>query len=186
VASGRQLRRRFTVATAALVLCLSASPAVQADNLLPFCGSCQIQIGVGETYHFWVRTGGVVVPLTLVWDGNRYEVSVFRMSTSQALETAGRPPDHIEARPYWASTLSRRWQVGHFWSTRVFFGFGGAYKSAVDGLNSTHWNFAESLGARFQVTSGGSAVELCIRHWSNAGLRLPNRGQDFVTVSYVF
>jgi hypothetical protein len=37
-----------------------------------------------------------------------------------------------------------------------------------------------------RLPGNGSDVELCVRHWSNGGIRLPNRGQDFMTVTYAF
>jgi hypothetical protein len=39
---------------------------------------------------------------------------------------------------------------------------------------------------RVQLPRSRSDVEFSLRHWSNAGIRLPNRGQDFFTVSYAF
>jgi hypothetical protein len=42
------------------------------------------------------------------------------------------------------------------------------------------------LGMRIALNNHGSFVELTMRHWSNAGIKLPNRGQDFATVTFVF
>ena len=69
---------------------------------------------------------------------------------------------------------------------QISIGLGGSYKGETDELSSTHWNFAAQLGIRLRLTRGGEALELWLRHWSNAGLRLPNHGQDFFTLSYVF
>jgi len=30
------------------------------------------------------------------------------------------------------------------------------------------------------------SLELALRHWSNANIRRPNRGQDFATLALVF
>jgi Lipid A 3-O-deacylase (PagL) len=46
-------------------------------------------------------------------------------------------------------------------------------------------NFAEQLTVRWRV-SHSVRLELAFRHWSNAGLRLPNRGKDFATLALVF
>jgi Lipid A 3-O-deacylase (PagL) len=64
-------------------------------------------------------------------------------------------------------------------------GLGASYKTQTDDLNSTHVNFAEQLTVRWRV-SHSVRLELAFRHWSNAGLRLPNRGQDFATLALVF
>jgi len=39
---------------------------------------------------------------------------------------------------------------------------------------------------RVRLSDSGSDLELSVRHWSNGGIRLPNRGQDFMTLSYAF
>ena len=45
---------------------------------------------------------------------------------------------------------------------------------------------AEQLGVRFTRSDGGAGFEIAARHMSNAGLKKPNKGQDFITVIYVF
>jgi hypothetical protein len=57
-------------------------PLVSAQSL---CESCELQAGIGGTYHFWGTTGGLVLPVTLNWSDNRYELRVFRLSTEQIL-----------------------------------------------------------------------------------------------------
>lgn len=156
-----------------------------ATDLSWMCGYCQVSAGVGETYHFWGRTGGIVVPVTLTWDRDRYELGAFRFTTRQELEYDGREPDKRVARPYWGFSVARRWELFGPADARFFIGLGASYKADVDRLNSTHWNFAPQIGVRFRLTSR-SGLELCLRHFSNAGLRLPNRGEDFFTLTYVF
>lgn len=166
------------------ILLAPAAPA-RAGSLSWVCGHCRISAGVGETYHFWARTGGIVVPVALTWDRGRYELGVFRFATRQELEYHDDAPDRRVARPYWGFSANRRFELFGPPAARVFIGVGASYKTETDALNSTRWNFAEQLGVRFRLT-GASGLELCLRHWSNAGIRLPNHGQDFFTVSYVF
>jgi len=167
------------------MLCALASPGWAADPS-GLCGYCQVSVGAGETYHFWARTGGIVVPVAFTWDRDRYELGVFRIATRQELEFRGRAPDRGVARPHWGFSATRRWELAGPRPVRFFIGVGTAYKTETDELNSTHWNFAEQLGVRISLTRRGAGLELCLRHWSNAGLRLPNHGQDFFTLSYVF
>jgi hypothetical protein len=101
------------------------------------------------------------------------------------LEFRGTFPAYRFANPYWGFSASRRWRLFGSPSVGVYFGLGGSYKTEVDELNSTRWNFAEQLAVRWRV-SHTVALELAIRHWSNAGIRLPNRGQDFATLTLVF
>jgi hypothetical protein len=88
------------------------------------------------------------------------------------------------ANPYWGGSLSRRWQIASFGPCRAFFGFGVAYKSESDALSVTRWDFASQFGLRWSAPRGRSTVELAMRHWSNAGIQLPNHGQDFVTLTF--
>jgi len=178
-------QRLTFVASMAAMLCALASPALAAD-LSALCGYCQVSVGVGETYHFWARTGGTVVPLTFTWDQDRYELGAFRMATRQELEFQGMAPDRRVARPHWGFSATRRWELAGPRAVRFFIGLGAAYKTETDELNSTRWNFAEQLGVRIRLNRGRQGLELCLRHWSNAGLRLPNHGQDFFTLTYVF
>ena len=56
----------------------------------------------------------------------------------------------------------------------------------VDCIDTSYPGFAEQLALRWDRGSKVPSVELSIRHWSNAGIRLPNRGQDFAVLSLVF
>src|SRR5262249_49438382 len=68
---------------------------------------------------------------------------------------------------------------------RAFFGFGLSYRTATDVLSATRWDFASQLGVHVSLPRQGSAVEFAVRHWSNGGVKLPNHGQDFATLTFV-
>jgi len=72
------------------------------------CESCEVQLGIGGTYHYWGPTGGVVVPLLVNWSDARYEIGIFRLSTSQALHEPGTNYSRLLAQPYWGASISRR------------------------------------------------------------------------------
>jgi len=186
-ASGRGRRETALarVAATALLSLAAISPAHAADDGL-LCNGCQLSVGIGDTYHFWGRTAGLVLPMTFAWGDGRYEFGVFRFATTQTLYEEKWGCVHELAAPYWGTSISRRWQLfgGPTW--KLFFGFGASYKDQEDALNSTHWNFASSLGLVLREPGHGARVEISIRHWSNAGIRTPNRGQDFFTVLVYF
>jgi hypothetical protein len=69
---------------------------------------------------------------------------------------------------------------------RLYLGFGANYRSETDYLESTRWNFAYLVAVRFDLDSHGRLLELGIRHWSDFWIKQPNRGQDFVTLSFGF
>ena len=89
---------------------------------------------------------------------------------------------HVMADPYWGASLSRRWRLFARGPLTAFFGFGLAAKTESDQLSCTRLDFASQLGLRM-LLPGNHVVELTMRHWSNAGIRLPNHGQDFLTLT---
>jgi len=145
------------------------------------CPRCNVLIGVGATYRLFGWTDGVVLPVTLELDQSRWELGAFRMTNSQRYLNN----DHA-TNPYWGFTAMRRWQVLHRSPFRLYLGFGANYRSETDYLETTRWNFAYLLAARFDLDSRGRLLELGIRHWSNFWIKPPNRGQDFFTVSVGF
>jgi len=148
-----------------------------------WCESCEVQVGLGGTYHYWGATGGVVVPVTLNWDDSRYELGFFRVTTQQVLYDGNSRYGRVMADPYWGVSLSRRWRLYERGPVRLFLGFGFAAKTESDQLSSTRLDFAEQLGVRFRLPGNRVVGELTMRHWSNAGIRLPNHGQDFATLT---
>lgn len=163
----------------AAALATLAAPCVNAADL---CSTCEVQLGVGFTYHFWAWTHSPVIPITLDFDANRWELGAFRFSRGQEFydTTFGA---HVRfATPYWGFSLTRRLELFTHPYWRLFVGLGAAYKSEEDTLSASHWNFSEQAGIRF-TPSRSWRVDVTGRHWSNAGLKLPNHGQDFATVT---
>jgi len=78
------------------------------------------------------------------------------------------------------------WSLIDHSGVELFIGGGAAYKDKTDDLNGSNWNFAEQLGWRFPKEASGNRLEFAIRHLSNAGIKKPNRGEDFLTLAYVF
>ena len=181
----RQPRRRVTalVQSAAIALLVGVGYAPRFASAQSLCESCEVQAGIGATYHFWGTTGGVVLPVTLNWSDSRYELGLFRISTQQTLYDAHYRYGRVVADPYWGLSLSRRWRLFDRGPVRGFFGFGIAAKTESDQLSVTRLDFASQLGVRFPLPFGRSVGELTFRHWSNGGIRLPNHGQDFVTLT---
>jgi len=169
--------------SAAIALLLGAGYIPRSVSAQSLCESCEVQIGIGETYHFWGRTGGLVLPVTLNWSDSRYEFGVFRISTQQILFDAHYRNGRVMADPYWGLSLSRRWRLFDRGPIRGFFGFGIAAKTESDQLSVTRLDFASQLGVRFRLPGNPLVGELTFRHWSNAGIRLPNHGQDFMTLT---
>ena len=170
-----------SVGTALLLL---AGYAPRFGSAASLCESCELQIGIGDTYHFWGTTGGVVLPITLNWSDSRYELGLFRLSRRQILYSPRYPDGRVMADPYWGLSLSRRWRIFTRGPVKGFFGFGVSAKTESDQLSVTRLNFASQLGVRFPLPGNRIIGELTFRHWSNGGIRLPNHGQDFVTLTF--
>ncbi|MGB6452773.1 MAG: hypothetical protein WBE92_18635 [Steroidobacteraceae bacterium] len=159
------------------------------DTLTPWnpCNDCNLLVGVGTTYKFWGWTDGLVLPIELEFDDSRWELGAFRMASGQLLsEPKLFPHTPYAALPYWGFTAMRRWQVVHRPWGKIYLGFGANYKTETDYLDSTLWNFAYLIAARFDLHGENTFVELGVRHWSNAWLRLPDRGQNLMTITFGF
>lgn len=167
-----------------LALAAGGAGASRRAEAQSICESCEVQIGLGATYHFFGPTGGVVLPVTVNWSDNRYELGFFRVATTQLLEDHTYREARVMADPYWGMSLSRRWQLIERGPVAGFVGFGLAGKTEADQLSATRLDFAEQLGARFRLPGDHVTGELTLRHWSNAGIRLPNHGQDFATLTF--
>jgi hypothetical protein len=163
----------------ALGVCLACAP--QLAQAQAFCQSCEVQVGLGGTYHYWGSTGSLVLPVSLTWSDNRYELAAFRFTDQQLLPFPGTHRERLMADPYWGASLSRRWRLFDHGPVQGYFGFGLAGRSESDALSVTRWDFAEQLGIRFRFPGDRVVGEVTMRHWSNGGVRLPNHGQDFAT-----
>lgn len=169
---------------ASLALAAAAAGAARPAGAQSLCESCEVQAGLGATYHFFGPTGGVVLPVTVSWSDNRYELGFFRVATTQVLADHAYREGRVMADPYWGMSLSRRWQFIERGPVAGFVGFGLAARTEADQLSATRLDFAEQLGARLRLPGDHVTGELTLRHWSNAGIRLPNHGQDFATLTF--
>jgi len=161
------------------------APYVRPDRDRSFCRGCEFNLGVGGTYHSFGATGGVVIPMTVSWDGGRWEFGVFHFG-EQTSDDNAENVERLVARPYWGASMSRRFQFFERGPLRAIFGFGVSYRTEQDILSATHWNFSSQLGLRFHSPNFPAIFELSARHWSNGGVRTPNRGQDFTILTVRF
>ena len=143
-----------------------------------------LALGAGTTYQYDGSKGTELGVASWTSSDDHYEFAAFRFLTPQ------RKRSDALAEPNWVLEASRRWRlhwrlIDHS-GLDLFFGAGAAYKTKTDDLNGSNWNFAEQLGWRFPQQANGGRVEFALRHVSNAGLKKPNRGEDFLTLAYVF
>jgi Lipid A 3-O-deacylase (PagL) len=175
------VRRPTRPIAVVIVLAVGLSPAMAqtAGESSSFIDG-QPGLGGGVTYQYDGTRAAYIGAFTWTWSRDRFELDAVRFLEAQV------DKGHSLANPNWTFQLSRRWAFIRKPEAKVFFGFGGAYKTETDGLNGSHLNFAEQLGVRFSRSAAGPGFEFAIRHMSNAGLKKPNKGQDFVTAIYVF
>src|SRR6266480_1685935 len=178
---GGKRRQCIKIGLALLLACAPCAP--RSADAQSVCKSCEVQVGLGGTYHYWGTTGGVVLPVAVTWSESRYELQFVRVTTQQTLRESGSRNARLMADPYWGVSLSRRWQLFERGPVKGFFGFGMAGKTKSDALSTTRWDFASQLGLRFRLPGNRAMGELTMRHWSNGGIRLPNHGQDFATLT---
>jgi len=168
------------------LICVACSPHISWADVLSPCQHCDLIIGVGTTFRYFAWTDGVVVPVMLELDDSRWELGAFRLATAQRFADSDHPPNARSADPYWGFTAMRRWRLLNRQWGALYVGCGANYRTETDQLVATRWNFAYLAAARFRLGSGNKVLELGIRHWSNAWIRLPDRGQNLVTLSFGF
>jgi hypothetical protein len=151
-----------------------------------WCNRCDVLIGAGTTFRSWAWTDGLVLSLTLELDESRWALGAFRFATAQRAPVSALAGTPHAADPYWGFTAMRRWRVLHRGSARLYLGFGANYRTEVDYLESTRWNFAYLIAARVDLDTHGRALELGVHHWSDAWIRPPNRGENLLVLSFVF
>lgn len=186
-----------TALSVALVLCclgcwqavyarVANTPASRKGFLARLhCPQCNPMTGVGTTFFTSHWTDGIVLPLILEIDQSRWEIAALRFSSDQYLKESFAPPSTVSARPYWGFSVLRRWQVLHRSRWKLYLGIGGSYQTQRNLLDSTRWNFAYLFAVRYAL-SRHKFLELSVRHWSNAWIKLPNRGQDIVLLGIGF
>ena len=171
--------RSWCVLVAAALAAL-AGPGVHAAD---FCSTCEVQLGLGATYHFWGTTHSLVAPLTVDFDRNRWEFGAFRFTSNQEFFDDTFNGHTRIATPYWGFSFSRRVELFRHPTWRVIIGLGASYKTQPNTASASLWNVSEQVGLRF-TPKPSYAIELIGRHWSNGGLKLPNHGQDFATLMF--
>jgi len=87
------------------------------------------------------------------------------------------------ASPYWGASLSRRWQVFERGPVKGLSDSDWRQKPARDALSVTRGTLLLNSGCAFPCSANRAIGEVTIRHWSNGGIRLPNHGQDFATLT---
>ena len=157
------------------------------DALLAWahCPQCALETGVGTTFFASHWTDGIVMPIFLEIDRSRWEIGAYRFLRNQFLKESGFPLSTISARPFWGFTAMHRWQILHRSRWKLYVGFGASYQTQADLLDATRWNFAYLLALRYSPERH-FFFEFSARHWSNAWIKLPNRGQDLLLLSVGF
>jgi hypothetical protein len=157
-----------------------------AEAVLPPCEHCQVLIGVGTTFSAEGWSDGFVVPVTLELEDSRWELGAFRFATAERALGRNPPASGRATNPYWGFTAMRRWQVLHRPWGKLYLGFGANYRTETDYLEATRWNFAWLAAVRFNLGTHDKVLELAVRHWSDAWIKAPNRGENFLALSVGF
>jgi hypothetical protein len=157
-----------------------AAPQVHAGD---FGSTCEVQLGVGASYHWVGYSHGIVAPIVVTFDHNRWELGAFRFTKGQDYFASTFGVDIHVADPYWGFSIARRVELFPQRHWAFFLAAGASYKTERDRLSASWWNINAEIGLRLTPKQGW-AIELVGRHWSNAGLELPNHGQDFATLTF--
>src|SRR2546430_17213357 len=94
-------KRRQCIKIGLLLLFVCAAEAPWSAHGHSLCEGCEVQVGLGGTYHYWGTTGGVVLPVAVTWSESRYELQFVRVTTQQTLRESGSRNARLMADPYW-------------------------------------------------------------------------------------
>src|ERR1700680_1107958 len=122
-----------------LVLLVWAGYAPRTAGAQSLCESCEVQIGLAGTYHYWGTTGSLVLPVSVTWSEDRYELGIFRFTSQQLLPLPGTHKARRMANPYWGASLSRQWQLFERGPVKGFVGFGLSAKTEAGDLSVPRW-----------------------------------------------
>jgi hypothetical protein len=128
------LRRRI------FAIAISPPPSSLSACIIAFCGGLATPLhaaapingcreyfpvtftaGFGDTFRFWQNLKSSVIPLTLTWDCDRYELGFFRFGNQYQRVDGVR---QVVVAQDFAMLLSRRWVMHRWGSTGIFFGLG--------------------------------------------------------------
>jgi hypothetical protein len=145
-------------------------------------------VGGGRTFRFWYTPDSVVVPVTMTWRCERWELGAFYFGRQYQRFDGER---HLVVRGDAAVSLTRRLILHRWKSQDAFFGLGGSYRTKAgfeegDPFNGNYLNFTEQVGVRWMRTDHRQGIELSVRHFSNLGIVKPNIGQNFLVAAVVF
>ena len=166
---------------------LGAAPSRQT-GLCPPEPRVTFTAGFGQTFRFWYLLDSSVVPVTVTWRCDRYELGLFSFG-AQYQRIEGRRQE--VARSDVAVSLTRRWSLHRWQDAGWFFGLGGSFRARAgppegNPFNGSHLNFTEQMGVRWWPAGHRLGLEISIRHFSNLGIVRPNVGQNFVDLAVVF
>src|SRR2546429_6422607 len=106
---GGKRRERIKIGLALLLACAPCAPrSADAQSL---CKSCEVQVGLGGTYHYWGTTGGVVLPVCVAWGEDRHELEIVRVTTQQTMRECGTGGKRLIAGPHPGGSPSRPGQA---------------------------------------------------------------------------
>src|SRR2546429_8695935 len=100
---GGKRRERIKIGLALLLACAPYAPrSADAQSL---CKSCEVQVGLGGTYHYWGTTGGVGPPGSGAGGGKRHEARIVRGAAPQKPRRTRSGGKRPREGPHWGVSL---------------------------------------------------------------------------------
>ena len=171
-----------------LLLCAAAGTPPAIANDCPENEVRNFTVGAGNPFRFWYTLDSIVIPVTMTWHCERWEIGAFYFGRQYQRVDGER---HLDVRGDAAVSLTRRLVLHRWKSSNVFCGLGGSYRTKAgfsegNPFNGSHLNIAEQLGVRWMRPDHQQGIELSLRHFSNLGIVKPNVGQNFFVAAVVF
>ena len=187
------------------------APSTHTGTARDLLHDVHLGAGLGATWRTQIT--GKLAPVTATWDDNRWEMllAYFGDQKITGILYQGNMAHEGLAPPMWAFAVSRRFNFVDRHRFQAFAGLGAAFLNTTpcgnsnaannhtpvhdyaeyvyhgcDKLNGSKLNYSLQVGMRFYDRNRDHALDVALRHFSNAGMTYGNRGEDFVTAILVF
>jgi len=144
----------------------------------PICRAYELGLKYGVGFGLPNATDNTEAKL-LSFEASNELGSLFRHKLSLGAWFDPHPEFNRSSAAFGAYSAGLRVEAGYLYIEN-YFGFG--WISQVDSMLSTSFEFTEEIGAGIKDEKG-RFIGIEYRHFSNAGIQLPNKGRDFILIN---
>lgn len=155
---------------------LLSSLVLFASTTSAFAGDMTFKYGIGV----FLKDANSAVEVKFFSLGYQSPIwNLFRQKVELGLWADTRTGEgHRHSSGFASYSLGVSVEGGRFYASSFW---GGSYITHTDSLLSTNFEFAQDLSVGLK-DDAGRALGVTYKHFSNAGIKLPNKGRDFFVI----